>query len=108
MCTCCRFAKSSEERLRVHQSAVNYLGLACYTKGALSSMFYLAHEFHDDPKGGILANTNCGGENCNRGAALGALLGAGGAYGGAAIPQEWKDKLKDAQEFIPDILREMQ
>lgn len=24
-------------------------------------MFYLAHEFHDDPKGGILANTNCGG-----------------------------------------------
>lgn len=103
-----KFPKSSEERLRVHQSAVNYLGLACYTKGALSSMFYLAHEFHDDPKGGILANTNCGGENCNRGAALGALLGAGGAYGGAAIPQEWKDKLKDAQEFIPDILREMQ
>lgn len=30
--------------------------------GALSSLFYLAHEFHDDPKGGILANTNCGGK----------------------------------------------
>lgn len=30
--------------------------------GALSSMFYLAHEFHDDPRGGILTNTNCGGE----------------------------------------------
>ncbi|KAI3366177.1 hypothetical protein L3Q82_010004, partial [Scortum barcoo] len=73
-----RFPVSSEERLKVHQSAVNYLGLACYTEGALSSMFYLAHEFHDDPRGGILANTNCGGENCNRGAALGALLGAGG------------------------------
>ncbi|XP_051282987.1 uncharacterized protein LOC127378346 isoform X2 [Dicentrarchus labrax] len=56
-----RCAASSEERLKVHQSAVNYLGLACYTKGALTSMFYLAHEFHDDPRGGILANSNCGG-----------------------------------------------
>lgn len=103
-----RFPVSSEERLRVHQSAVNYLGLACYTKGALSSMFYLAHEFHDDPAGGILANTNCGGENCNRGAALGALLGAGGSYSGAGVPQDWKDELRDGQEFIPDVLKELQ
>ncbi|XP_039907420.1 uncharacterized protein LOC120746170 isoform X1 [Simochromis diagramma] len=100
-----KFSVSSEERLKVHQSAVNYLGMACYNKGALSSLFYLAHEFHDDPKGGILANTNCGGENCNRGAALGALLGAGGAHTGNCIPQEWKDDLRDAQEFIPDILK---
>lgn len=36
---------------------------ACVAQtGALSSLFYLAHEFHDDPKGGILANTNCGGK----------------------------------------------
>uniref|UniRef100_UPI0037E99035 uncharacterized protein n=1 Tax=Semicossyphus pulcher TaxID=241346 RepID=UPI0037E99035 len=102
-----RFPVSSEERLKVHQSAVNYLGVACYTKGALCSLFYLAHEFHDDPRGGILANTNCGGENCNRGAALGALLGAGGSYSGAAVPQEWKDELRNAQEFIPDILKEL-
>ncbi|XP_060922718.1 uncharacterized protein LOC132996457 isoform X2 [Limanda limanda] len=100
-----RFLVASEERLKVHQSAVNYLGLACYTKGALSSMFYLAHEFHDDLTGGILTNTNCGGENCNRGAALGALLGAGGAYRGAGVPQQWKDELRDAQDFIPDILK---
>ncbi|XP_069019914.1 uncharacterized protein [Embiotoca jacksoni] len=86
--TCRRFSRkaarcppSSEERLKVHQSAVHHLGLACYTEGALSSLFYLAHEFHDDPPGGILANSNCGGENCNRGAALGALLGAGGPGG---------------------------
>ncbi|XP_068165596.1 uncharacterized protein [Antennarius striatus] len=102
-----RCPASFEERLRVHQSAVNHLGLACYTKGAMTSLFYLAHEFHDDPRGGILANTNCGGENCNRGAALGALLGAGGSYSGAFIPQEWKEELRDAQEFIPDILKEM-
>lgn len=99
------FPVSSEERLRVHQSAVNSLGLACYTKGAMSSMFYLAYEFHDDPKRGILANTNCGGENCNRGAALGALLGAGGVHSGAFIPQEWKDELRDAKEFIPGIVK---
>ncbi|XP_074520847.1 uncharacterized protein LOC141786046 [Halichoeres trimaculatus] len=103
-----RYPVSSEERLRVHQSAVDYLGLACYTKGALSSLFYLAHEFHDDARGGILANTNCGGENCNRGAALGALLGAGSSYSGVSIPQEWKDELRDAQEFLSDILKELQ
>ncbi|KAM3585592.1 uncharacterized protein V6R79_022029 [Siganus canaliculatus] len=103
-----RFPESSEQRLRVHQSAVDYLGLACYTKGAMSSLFYLAHEFHDDPRGGVLANTNCGGENCNRGAALGALLGAGASYSGAFIPQEWKHELRDAQEFIPDLLKDTQ
>lgn len=47
------------------------------------------------------------GENCNRGAALGALLGAGGSYSGAFIPQQWKDELRDAQEFIPGILKNM-
>ncbi|KAF6734912.1 hypothetical protein FQA47_022260 [Oryzias melastigma] len=102
-----RFPASSADRLKVHQSAVSYLGLACYNDGALSSMFYLAYEFHDDPKEGILANTNCGGENCNRGAALGALLGAGAAYSGRGIPQEWKDDLKDGQEFIPEILKKL-
>ncbi|MED6263301.1 hypothetical protein CHARACLAT_003275 [Characodon lateralis] len=102
-----RFPASSEERLKVHQSAVNQLGLACYNRGALSSLFFLAYEFHDDPKGGILTNTNCGGENCNRGSALGALLGAGAAYSGGGIPQAWKDELRAAQEFLPDILKKM-
>lgn len=103
-----RFPGSSEDRLKVHQNAVNHLGLACYTKGALSSLFYLAHEFHDDVRGGILTNTNCGGENCNRGAALGALLGAAGPQTGDGVPQGWKDELRDGQEFIPDILNELQ
>lgn len=103
-----RFPGSSEDRLKVHQNAVNYLGLACYTKGALSSLFYLAHEFHDDLRGGILTNTNCGGENCNRGAALGALLGASGPQTNGGVPQRWKDELRDGQDFIPDILKELQ
>ncbi|MEQ2189416.1 hypothetical protein GOODEAATRI_025055 [Goodea atripinnis] len=74
-----RFPASSEERLKVHQSAVNQLGLACYNRG----------------------------ENCNRGSALGALLGAGAAYNGGGIPQEWKDELRAAQELLPDILKKM-
>lgn len=102
-----RFPKMSEERLRVHQNAVEMLGLACYIKGALSSLFYLAHEFHDDIQGGILANTNCGGENCNRGAALGALLGCQAGHTGKFIPQEWKDCLKNAKEDIAVILQNM-
>ncbi|CAL8288392.1 unnamed protein product [Lota lota] len=93
-----------EERLGVHQKAVETLGMACYTKGALSSLFYLAHEFHEDVGGGVLANTNCGGENCNRGAALGALLGASAAYSRGSLPQAWKDGLRHAQEVIPRIL----
>ncbi|XP_051799210.1 uncharacterized protein LOC110970374 isoform X1 [Acanthochromis polyacanthus] len=123
-----RFPGSSEDRMKVHQDAVNHLGLACYTKGALSSLFYLAHEFHDDLRGGILTNTNCGGENCNRGAgvsststavlcvfspgencnrgaALGALLGASGPE---SVPQQWKEELKDGQDFIPDLLKQLQ
>ncbi|XP_024858936.1 uncharacterized protein LOC108228259 [Kryptolebias marmoratus] len=102
-----RFPVSSEDRLKVHQSAVDHLGLACYNKGALSSLFYLSHEFHDDPKGGILTNTNCGGENCSRGAGLGALLGAGAARTGAGIPQAWKDELRDARDVLPSILKEL-
>ncbi|XP_077462648.1 uncharacterized protein LOC144078446 [Stigmatopora argus] len=103
-----RFPTVSEERLQVHQSAVSSLGLACYTKGALCSMFYLAHQFHDDPAAGILANTNCGGENCNRGAALGALLGAAGSHTKFPIPQDWKDQLRDAHDYIPDIVKYLQ
>ncbi|XP_034070888.1 uncharacterized protein LOC117545287 [Gymnodraco acuticeps] len=100
-----RFPAGSDQRLQVHQSAVNQLGLACYTKGALSSLFYLALEFHDDAAAGILTNTNCGGENCNRGAALGALLGAGGAFRGGGVPEEWREELRDARETIPLILK---
>ncbi|XP_028319567.1 uncharacterized protein LOC114473952 [Gouania willdenowi] len=102
-----RAAGSSEARLKVHQRAVSELGLACYTEGALSSLFYLAHEFHDNVREGILTNTNCGGENCNRGSALGALLGAGSAQQGGGVPQEWKNDLKHARDVIPEILKDL-
>ncbi|XP_066562400.1 uncharacterized protein LOC136751051 isoform X2 [Amia ocellicauda] len=100
------FPKPSEEKLKVHQSAVASLGLACYTKGALSSLFYLAHEYYDDFEGGVLTNTNCGGENCNRGAALGALLGAAAAHQGRAIPQAWKHGLVGTHSLVTQLLED--
>lgn len=100
-----RFSVGSEQRLKVHQRAVSELGLACYSSGALSSMFYLAHEFHNDPVGGILTNTNCGGENCSRGSALGALLGASAAHRDQTFPESWAKSMKDAQDMIPKILQ---
>lgn len=100
-----RFPVGSEQRLRVHQRAVGELGLACYSTGALSSLFYLAHEFHDDPVGGILTNTNCGGENCSRGAALGALLGAAAAHKNQTLPESWTRSMSDAREMVPKIIQ---
>ncbi|XP_055018723.1 uncharacterized protein LOC110166517 [Boleophthalmus pectinirostris] len=100
-----RFPVGSEQRLRVHQRAVGELGLACYSSGALSSLFHLAHEFHDDPVGGILTNTNCGGENCSRGAALGALLWASAARRDQPLPQTWTRAMRDAQDLVPQIVQ---
>lgn len=103
-----RCGASAAERLQVHQRAVETLGLACYTPGAFSSLFYLAYSFHDDVAEGILTNTNCGGENCNRGAALGALLGARAAHIGSSVPQQWKNGLLDIQQHtVNDILRDL-
>ena len=39
-------------------------------------MLYLAYKYADSFEDAVLANTNVGGENCHRGSALGALMGA--------------------------------
>ena len=57
----CRYPKGSDRRLEIYQAAVGQLGLACYIKGAMTSLLFLAHEFHDDFEAGVLTNTNCGG-----------------------------------------------
>ena len=53
----------------------------------MPSVFYLGLKYHDDPEGGLIANTNLGGDNAYRGAVLGALLGA--ANGIEAFPERW-------------------
>lgn len=52
---------------------------ACYIEGSLPALFFLAAKYAEQPTEAVIANTNVGGENCHRGSALGALVGA--AYG---------------------------
>ena len=49
-------------------------------------MLYLAAAHADSFEDAVLANTNLGGENCHRGSALGAIMGA--ALGESRIPEK--------------------
>ena len=50
--------------------------LACLPFSSSCSVLYLAYKHADSFEDAVLANTNVGGENCHRGSALGALVGA--------------------------------
>ncbi len=67
---------------------------ACYLDQALPATLYLAAKYHDRPAEALIANTMCGGDNCGRGAVLGALLGA--ACGIEAWPKRWRTGLYKA------------
>ncbi len=64
---------------------------ACYIKEAFPATLYLALKYADDLEAGLVSNTNLGGDNCHRGAVLGAILGAAG--GMACLPSRWKQGL---------------
>lgn len=66
------------------QVAGRLFGIACYIEDALKVVSYLAFKYAKKPDEGLYANTMCGGENCQRGACVGALLGA--ANGVASLP----------------------
>lgn len=57
---------------------------ACYIQDAFPATLYLAWKYAESFAGGIIANTNVGGDNSHRGAVLGSLLGA--AVGVDGIP----------------------
>ena len=57
---------------------------ACYIAEAMPASLYLCWKYADDFEAGILANAMCGGDNCHRGAVVGAILGA--AHG---VPEAW-------------------
>ncbi len=65
------------------------LSPACYIKDAMRASLYLAWKYEEAPAEGILANLHVGGDNCHRGAVVGALLGRNGD-----LPQAWKSGLK--------------
>jgi ADP-ribosylglycohydrolase len=58
---------------------------------------YLAWKYADRPEEGLVANTMAGGDNCHRGAVLGALLGA--AWGVEAWPERWRGVLRYRPEL---------
>ena len=64
---------------------------ACYVEHSVPAVLHLANRHGGDPEGGLVRNTMAGGDNCYRGVALGALLGA--ANGLEAWPQRWRDGL---------------
>ncbi len=60
-----------------------------------------ARRYADSFENAVLCNTNVGGENCHRGAALGALMGF--AVGASGIPQRFKDGLHDSAAIKGEI-----
>ncbi len=54
----------------------NIYSPACYLPESFSASLALVWKYSADFDGGIIANARCGGDNCHRGAVVGALLGA--------------------------------
>ena len=77
------------------------LSPACYIDQSFPSVLYLAARYPNDFEAALIANTNVGGDNCHRGAVLGALLGA--ALGFEAIPKRWINGLTDHQSIHEEI-----
>ena len=66
---------------------------ACYLEDSLPATFYLALRYANDPEAGLVANTMAGGDNCHRGAVLGALYGVSGGVG--SFPERWASGLHE-------------
>lgn len=57
---------------------------ACYIAESMPASLYLAWKYHQDFSAAVTANAMVGGDNCHRGAVVGALLGAA-----CGIPEKW-------------------
>ncbi|MCX6856435.1 MAG: ADP-ribosylglycohydrolase family protein [Verrucomicrobia bacterium] len=67
---------------------------ACYIAEAFPASLYLAWKYADDFESAVISNTNVGGDNCHRGAVLGALIG--GAVGLSNIPAKYVTGIHDS------------
>ena len=76
-----------------------HLTPACYLPDSFTASLYLACKYADDFSAGILANARCGGDNCHRGAVVGALLAAANG-----IPEHWLKDLKSMDRLRCDTL----
>jgi ADP-ribosylglycohydrolase len=77
------------------------LSPACYIQHSFPAVLYLAARYPNDFEAAMIANTNVGGDNCHRGALLGAILGA--ALGYQAIPARWIRGLQSRVELDEEI-----
>jgi len=77
------------------------LSPACYIEHSFPAVLYLAARYANDFEAALVANTNAGGDNCHRGALLGAILGA--ALGSRAIPERWIQGLRSRVELEEEI-----
>jgi len=67
------------------------LSTACYVEDSWPAVLYLMMKYLEEPRKALEVNTNLGGDNCYRGAVLGALLGA--YHGEEAWPPDWVEEL---------------
>ncbi len=74
---------------------------ACYIADAFPASLYLAWKYADDFEAGVVANANVGGDNCHRGAVVGALLGV--AAGTARMPPRFVEKIHDVARLRAQI-----
>lgn len=65
---------------------------ACYLDDAMPATFYLLLRYAADPREGVIENVMAGGDNCHRGAVLGAIYGLAGGL--PAFPDSWVQGLQ--------------
>lgn len=76
-----------------------HFSTACYISGSWPSVMFLAGKYVDDPRAGLLSNTNLGGDNVHRCAVLGILLG----LASDSSVSEWFGQLKDRKAIDDEI-----
>ncbi len=88
-----RFWGTLEDRTVIGRN----LSPACYLPESFTASLYIAWKYADGFTPGILANACCGGDNCHRGAVVGALLGLANG-----VPERWITDLKISLQSLPD------
>ena len=89
------------DQLSDHHVIGNVLSPACYIDQSFPAVLYLLARYEGEFETALVANTNVGGDNCHRGAILGALMGA--AYGLRSIPERWIQGLTCHDEIEREI-----
>lgn len=89
---------ASEEPARV---IGRHYSPACYLDGALPATFYLALRYAGAPREGLIENVMAGGDNCHRGAVLGALFGL--ASGAEVFPEAWRNGLVEDPDAVATV-----